>query len=457
MRAALQLGLAGLATSFLGFLAGLHVHFPSDAALERLRWEIQDRSKGEWGLTASDLDLYWLSGVSLQDATLYKVKKSRFRRRDDDAAAPQASPFLSADALVARLQLLPALRGGTMVDFDADLYGGQIEGEAGAVGEIQRFAAEGRRIDLSRIPLSGEEWSADLTGNLNLDADITINREQIKDSAGNLRITIEQLSLKGGEFSGFRFDPKDFDNKPMEFTEAVLAFEVENGVAKVTEGRFLSNLVEATVSGDISLNKDFRRWRLRLNVVVTLDESLDKFARIALADARGEDGSYHFMMAGTPGLARLRPDRLGARGGAGAGLRGPRLPGGPDDEGMEPMDRPDMDEGDEGGDEELSADERRQRRLERIRKARERRKQREAERGENGPEPGPGRMPPFPRGGPLGGDEMDPGQGPRMPGWEDEGPMMQGEDDLPMGMPEDGMMQDEGYDPGMPEEQFQER
>ncbi len=445
MRAALKLGLGALGATFVGFLVGLHVHFPSEAALARLRYEIQDRSREEWGLTATDLDLYMLTGVSLDDATLYKVKKSRFRRRSEDEKPAEITEFLRAESLVARLQLLPLLRGGTMVDFDADLYGGTLSGEAGEVGNIMRFAAQGRDIDLANMPMSGDDWSADLTGRLVLDADLSINRESYKESEGSFRIAAQELALVSGEFSGFKLEP-------MKFTDSVLAFEIDNGVAKVTEGRFASDLLEATITGDITLNKDFKRWRLRLNVVVTLNEALDKLARFApaMSDARAEDGAYHFIMAGTPGLARLRPDRLGAKGGAGPGIAGPGAFGGPErgqngmpGPGDEPMGPEMMDEGPTSN-EELTADERRQRRLERIRKARERRKQRDAEQGEGEeegmPERGPGRMPPFQRGGPM-GEPMEQGQGGQ--GWEDEG--MNPNDEYPQNpMDDEGPPNDEG-------------
>lgn len=416
------LGAGAIAATFVGFLVGLHVHFPSTAALERLRYEVQERSDGDWGLEASSLGLYRLSGVTLDDVTLYKVKKSRFHRRGEDEKPPEVNPWLAAQRLSARLELLPLLRGGTMVDFDADLYGGNLSGSAGQVGSSMRLSAEGDDIDLSKIPLSGDDWTADLTGTLKLDADLDINREQIKESKGHLSISAQDLALTSGEFSGFKLDP-------MKFTESVLSFDVTNGVATVKEGHLVSDMLEATISGDITLNKDFKRWRMRLSVVVTLNAALDKLARFApgLSDARADDGSYHFMMAGTPGLARLRSDRLGARG-TGAPMNAPRDMGDDEEEGPAPMmDDPGVDAGND-----MSAEERRQARLERIRKARERRKARQAERGidpesEDGDLPmrGPGRMPPLQRGGAFGSGQMEqPGdmpdrQGGRQ-GWEDE-------------------------------------
>ena len=412
------MGLLSSAVGSLAFLAGAHLTFPDDAALKRLRYEIEDRSRGEWALEASDADLHWLTGISLDDATLYKVKKSRLRRKTDEA--PEITPYLSADRVSARVQLLALLRGGQMIDFDADMYGGNLSGSVGVLGDEQRLFAEGRGIDLSRMPLSGEDWSANLTGLLNIDSDLALNREEIKDSEGSFKISIDQLTMTSDEFSGFKLDQTAF-------TEAVLAFKVDDGVAKVTQGHFVSDLLEATVTGEITLNKDFKRWRVRLNVVVTLSDTLDKMARFspALSDARDDDGNYHFMMAGTPGMARLRPDRLGARGDKGVGP-GTRMPFGEDEAPPGPEPEVFDDEPSDGS----TADDRRQRRLERIRKARERRKAREAEAGPGGPS-GPGLM--RPGMGPDGTMGRNPGvrNNPQDPRWQDEGGQQLEEDNFP--------------------------
>ena len=110
----LSIGLLSSLVGSLGFFVGAHLTFPDDAALKRLRYAIEDQSRGEWALDANELDLHWLSGVELHDATLYKVKKSRLKRRTDTDALPEISSFLSADRVSARIELLALLRGGQM-------------------------------------------------------------------------------------------------------------------------------------------------------------------------------------------------------------------------------------------------------------------------------------------------------------------------------------------------------
>lgn len=415
--------LAALGVGALGFVVGLHLTFPDDLALQRLRYEVQSQSKGTMALQAADLDLWGLSGGSLDQVALISVQRPRGRLDPNAVNVPKGRPVLQADRLSARLQLLPALRQAWMVSYDARLYGGRVEGEAGLDGDLQRLVAEAEDIDLSLVPLVGDGWSLDLAGLLALDADVVLNTDDIKASEGKASLTIEGLKLAGGEVAGLTLDE-------IPFSEAVLAFEIEDGLAKVTEGHFVSEMLQATVTGDITLNKEPRRCRLRLSFEITLSDKLDSLARFApgMKSARDENGVYHFMLAGTPGLARFREDRMAARGNVrgrpSLGDEGPGLGMGPGMGGA--LDGAGPDE--EGGEDD--AETRRQRRLDRIRRARERR-----DAGDNSPS----RRPDPPSADPPTSIRKSPEDFEPRDRWEDEGPPDDREDDP---------MQDEGPDQG---------
>ena len=371
-------GLVGAATGLVAFGIGLHVTFPDDDALARLKWEIQDRSGGGYALEASDLDLWWLTGVQLDDATLYRVERPRRRGRTTEEPPPPTA-LLGASQFNARLQLLPAITGALIASFDADLYGGEVSGEAGVDGPVQRLELDGEDLDLSLLPLYGEGWSVELGGKAQIEADVSLDTDEIRNSEGSVSIEIDGLAIQGGEAGGLTLDP-------MPFSEAVLKLELKDGTAEITEGRFVSEMVDATIAGEIGLMRDLRRSRIRITITLRLSDTLDTLARMAPATkyARDEDGVYHFIYSGTPGLARVREDRDAAAGEE--PRRGPLGGGGP--MGGElggqmggPMggaggfgDR----EPAEGGDD----DDRRAERLERIRRARERfRESRESDAG----------------------------------------------------------------------------
>lgn len=391
----------GGATALASFLLGVQLLFPDDEALRYARWKLEDSTRGAWAFDASDLDVTALGSVALDDATLYKLERPRRVRGEQVPGTP--SPVLSSPRVSARLELLPLLKGALMVALDADLYGGELDMRVGQDGDERIIAGEVADLDLSRLPLSGDGWVVDATGTGKLVSDLRINTDKIKQSDGTLSLRLENFKITGGDVEGFKLEP-------MVFTEAVLAFKVEDGEAKVTEGRLVSDLLEATITGEITLNKDLRRTRMNLHIQLTLNEQLDKLARFVptMSDARDDEGVYHFVVSGTVSTARPRADRIAARGET-RGRPGRVGPGGPMPgmDGGEPFD-PEAEQGGDEGDDDAAA--RRERRLERIRKARERRQREREEQGQDGMlDRGPGMEPMMPRGGRNPEDEpMDP-------------------------------------------------
>ena len=71
----------------------------------------------------------------------------------------------------------------------------------------------------------------ELSGLLNLISDITIDQSDVKNSTGEIELNIENLALKRGMVSGFELTETAF-------SQAVLRMEVEDGKAKVKEGKF---------------------------------------------------------------------------------------------------------------------------------------------------------------------------------------------------------------------------
>ena len=102
-----------------------------------------------------------------------------------------------------------------------------------------------------------------------------------------------------------------------------LKMEVEDGKAKVKEGKFTGDLIDATIDGHITLRKDLSRSRLALKIRVRFDDTLDKLASMMLKSSRDEEGLYHFKGQGTLMNPRFRPDRINRRGG-GKGNRAAR-------------------------------------------------------------------------------------------------------------------------------------
>lgn len=420
MRTLAMLG-GGLATFVLVFLLALYLHFPGQAAADRLSWQVQESSGGKWLIQAADARIWRGAGLALQDVVLFKREVSRKRSPEGEAAA--AVPVLRVDELALRARLLPLLRGEQSAAFAAELYGGHLDGVVGQSDTRRLLRLDGADIDLSRVPLEGEDWSIDATGALSVVADLRLGVEEIKESEGELRIELTDLVFQQATVMGMTLEPTPF-------TESVLAFEVKEGTAEVTQGRFVSEPVDITVKGEIVLNKALERSRLKLELEVRFSEQFDKLARMApdLKAARDEEGVYHFKVSGTLDSPRLREDRTVTRNRT---VVPSRLSG----------DAPDA-EGDEGDED---ADARREARRERI--AERRKRMLDAREGKDG-EPAPG-LPPLP--GELGAMPMD-GE---LPNAKSRRPMRSREEVLDVEL-DDPDMQAEPFDPGMDEEPVDE-
>ncbi len=312
MRTLLQI-LAAVAWFAVVFVVGFHLFFPSDAALQRIRWEVGQRSGGDWTLEAASASPWRVTGLALSDARLLSVEKKRPVRRSriqkDDAAEPPvdppgatATPVLTFDRLAGRLRLGSILHATPDIGFAADLYGGDVTGHARVADDRTVLAFDLDGVDLSRVPIGGKTWKVEAEGEVRARAEFDIDAEETRGSTGTFRLVMDDLVLRSGNVAGVTL-PSDTI-----FTKAILAIEIKDGKGAVTEGTFASSLFDATLDGDITLNKRFTRSRLRLELTLTLQESLDALVRIlpTARDARDEEGTYHFVVSGTLSSPRIR-------------------------------------------------------------------------------------------------------------------------------------------------------
>jgi type II secretion system protein N len=296
------------------FFAGVQLAFPSEAAKQWLRYQVESQSNEQWTFEASDVDAWRLSGVTAKDLTVYKVAR---RVRAGDEPTP-ATPFAHADRLSVRLEILPFLASfgkARRLDYKTTVFGSDITGVIGRTETVTQVLARTSSLDLSKVPISGDSWSVDLIGKANLDMDLEIDGEEIDKSEGHIRLDVHDLALVGGEAMGSQFSDIASDVFPASFSEAVLEFEVKEGKAEVTKGRFISEPVELEIAGNIQLRKDLERSRIDLEITLKFNESLDRLARIApmLSAGRDADGTYHLGATGTVLSPRLREDRTATK------------------------------------------------------------------------------------------------------------------------------------------------
>jgi hypothetical protein len=222
------------------------------------------------------------------------------------------------------------------------------------------------------MPIEKDSVMVRLAGTLSGKSDLVLDSEDVKASTGAISLSFDGLKLdEGTKVMGLAVPV-------VTFTSASVRLEATEGKLVVTDGTFDGDVLDMTLSGDISLNKKLARSRNRLELTVTLPEELDKLAKIAptLKRARDPEGAYHFNIGGTILSPTFRAGK-----GAAAGLASREEGGEPRIGGLGGGGAA------EGGDDisaEDAREERRKRREERIAERRERLRKRREEAAANG-------------------------------------------------------------------------
>ncbi len=345
-----KLGLAFLYSvfGFLTYVLFLYLTFPSDAARDRLVYEA---NQAGIRMQLVGVRPVFPLGVTLEGVDIYRSNKGKRKSPTSDLLRPAVSPgFLddeeprtgaaknqsntkedkeargdadqegttAAEIPVVSVErvtinsLLPLVlpSSGTRgsVDFDADLYGGTATGSYAEDEETVTVSLAADDLDLSRYPVVGDDFDVRLTGKLGVNADLSINKRKIRDSNGNVSISLKDFALlKGSKIKGFDI--------PM-----TLAFRFSGGDADVKNGRveFKNLKLESTpltmeINGSIMLNKTLSRCRLNLKVALKFGDELAVAGAFLSSSAKSDDGYYHYIISGPLERLRHRPDRLAAR------------------------------------------------------------------------------------------------------------------------------------------------
>lgn len=390
------------AVGSVAYLAVFYLTFPSDNLRAKIMTEARkqhvDLRIGEvkpWGFNG--LVFKGLS-VGLMDKPARKARSRRKAAETDEEAAPTPPPapvdngkppLLNLDRLELDVALLPLLGGADSrtleVDVDAEAYGGDIEGSLAVNAAHRVVDLKGEALDLARYPIAGESFTVDAMGLASFDAQLDLSAEDVKQSSGSFDLGVQGLRiLKSSKFGGMELPVE------MLFTESVLRLEIAEGTANVAAMRFMGEAVSLEGDGEIFLNADLMRSRLKMKVRFKLGSDLEAFGALLPSRARSDDGYYHYMVTGLLSDPRFRPDTVSARkagqsGGGAVSSRSPTsrpdtlpMPTGMDEDEEEMDNRPGSPirkaEATRPG---VSEEELEERRQERLRLAEERRKRRE--------------------------------------------------------------------------------
>jgi type II secretion system protein N len=294
--------LGGAIWSSIVFAVGMMMFFPGDWVKEQISYQVQNQTNKKMLVHIGEAHSSGLFGVGLKDVNLYESKRGRRKAGQPGTSTRENTLIGSFNAL----SLSPSIAGlfsGTLgASVGLELDGGDLGADFGIASSALRLSTDIEDFQLAAHPITMEDTDVELSGLLSLISDVTIDRDDIKNSSGEIELNINNLALKRGMISGFELTETAF-------SESVLEMVVEDGKAKVKKGKFTGDLIDATIDGHITLRKDLSRSRLVLKIQVRFDETLDKLASMMLKSARDDEGVYHFKGQGTLMNPRFRPDR----------------------------------------------------------------------------------------------------------------------------------------------------
>ena len=289
------------------FIVFAYWTFPYERLRDRLVEEAGERG---YGLEIIELSPSRLSGVTLEGVRLVLP-----------AAKDEPDVDIVLDELTVRVSILSALSDTKSFSFDAELAGGNAQGDV-AIGEDNfEVDAELEDIELKQIPALRRFTQIPVTGKL--DGEITLAMpSEVSKSNGNVTLTIEAMSIGDGKtklnipgWGGLTLDEADAGNLDVQAT-------IEDGTANIESFKADGKDLKLDVLGNVKLARPMKRSQLNLMLKTKIEESYKArspkmAAMIELAStgdaykaALAPDGSLQYKITGSA-AGRLRPQGAG--------------------------------------------------------------------------------------------------------------------------------------------------
>jgi type II secretion system protein N len=225
------------------------------------------------------------------------------------------------DELTVSTSLLSLISSSKSYSFDAELGGGEAEGDLVLGENNMEIDAEIDDINLDALPILRKFTKIPLAGTLNGEIELTIPSE-VAESSGDVEITIEGLHVGDGEskldipgWGGLTLDKADVGNLE-------LVVVIEEGSATIERATSHGKDLELDVLGKVRLLRPLGRSELNLMLRVKIQDAYKtRSAKVAtmlelasseIKAAQTADGAIQYLVAGSL-AGRLQPKAAGTQ------------------------------------------------------------------------------------------------------------------------------------------------
>ena len=223
------------------------------------------------------------------------------------------------DELTVGTSLLSLISDTKSYEFDAELAGGEIEGEATLGEESSLIELQIEDLVLEAIPALRQYTKVPLAGTMNADIDVAMPAE-IGEAAGTVELSVDGLNLGDGKtkidipgWGGLTLDRADAGNLE-------LALVIEDGTGTIERATSHGKDLKLDALGRVKLLRPLKRSELNLMARVKVEDAykerspkiatMFELASSGLKSAMTSDGAIQYSFTGPIG-GRLRPRPAG--------------------------------------------------------------------------------------------------------------------------------------------------
>jgi len=235
--------------------------------------------------------------------------------------AEEGSPPLDMifDELTVSASLFSLMSDTKSFSFDAEIAGGEAEGDVSVGTDNMDVEAEIESINLAAVPALRKFTKVPTTGTLNGEIELSMPSE-VAESTGNVEITIDSLNVGDGQtqldipgWGGLTLDRADAGDLELLAT-------ITEGTLTIDRAKSHGQDLKLDAVGKVRLLRPIKRSELNLMVRVKIEDAYkERSAKVAtmlelasssLESAMTSDGAIQYMIGGSAG-GRLRPRAAG--------------------------------------------------------------------------------------------------------------------------------------------------
>ncbi len=179
---------------FLVFIVSLVIAFPDDEVKDILTVQIEKQLDHKYKVTIEDLDLWWLTGIQLENVRI-EERKSGEEPAEETEGGPELIPMeFTLPEVSARLSLLRSILGPT-VEFSIDVGGGEIDGIFRNGSDANELQMEFDELDLRKTQAIAAFLGVPFFGDLSGEIDLELDPKRNVPTAGTITLDGEKLTF----------------------------------------------------------------------------------------------------------------------------------------------------------------------------------------------------------------------------------------------------------------------